>query len=95
MTIHTELLDIVRKDRARRTRRQKLRTFFEKLFQGALTSAVFSLMNGWMLMLAVGVVHAHWWPAVPTIGYWWAVLIVWLLNGVFSARQTKAKDSDR
>jgi hypothetical protein len=47
------------------------------------SNAVMALLGGWMLMIAVGVAHAHWVPALPTIGYWWAALIVWLLQGSF------------
>jgi len=47
-------------------------------------SAIGAFSGGWMLMLAVGIAHAHWLPALPTIGYWWAVLIVTLMRGVFS-----------
>lgn len=36
-------------------------------------------LRGWFLMLTVAVAHAHWWPAIPTVGYWWAVLIMAIL----------------
>lgn len=49
-----------------------------------LTNGLLALAGGWMLMFAVGVTHSHWIPALPTIGYWWAALIVWLLQGAFS-----------
>ncbi len=42
------------------------------------------LFRGWWFMLGVGVIHHEWWPAVPTIGYWWAVAVVALLGGIFS-----------
>jgi hypothetical protein len=48
------------------------------------TSALNAFVDGWLLMLAVGILHIHWWPALPTIGYWWAVITVALLRGVFS-----------
>lgn len=43
-----------------------------------------ALIEGWIFMLAVGIAHTYWIPALPTIGYWWAVLIVFLLTGTFS-----------
>jgi hypothetical protein len=46
-------------------------------------SAVFSLLAGWALMLAVGVIHHEWIPACPTIGYWWAALLALLLRVAF------------
>ncbi len=47
-----------------------------------------ALAQGWALMLAVGIIHSEWIPALPTIGYWWAVLIVFLLSGSFSRTRT-------
>jgi hypothetical protein len=42
-------------------------------------------LTGWMLMLAVGVAHADWIHKLPTIGYWWAVLLVALTRPLFAA----------
>jgi hypothetical protein len=36
-------------------------------------------------MIAVGVVHAHWLTTMPTIGYWPAALVVFLLGWVVAA----------
>jgi hypothetical protein len=59
-----------------------------KALEGCLTSILTSLaaafFGGWMLMLAVQIAHRHWLPGLPGIGYWWAVLLVALLRGVFS-----------
>lgn len=41
-------------------------------------------IGGFEFMLAVGIIHHEWLPQLPTIGYWWAVLIVGLLKGTFS-----------
>jgi hypothetical protein len=57
--------------------------FIAHFVLGNASNAVMALLGGWMLMIAVGVAHAHWVPALPTIGYWWAALIVWLLQGSF------------
>lgn len=51
---------------------------------GQAINGLHALFGGWMLMLAVGVAHHDWVPGLPTIGYWWAVLLVWLLQGAFS-----------
>lgn len=31
-------------------------------------------------MLAVGVVHHEWIASCPTIGYWWAVVLIFLIR---------------
>lgn len=81
MSNQSELIRLVRKGRRSEQR--------GKAVQGCLTALLadmlHALLNGWMLMLAIGIAHTHWHPAVPTIGYWWAVLIVYLLRGAFSA----------
>jgi hypothetical protein len=74
----SELLGIIRRDQARRSRRAKLGKFLTTLFQTLLTGFLVALLQGWLFMLAVGVAHAHWMPQIPTIGYWWAVLF-WAL----------------
>lgn len=53
-------------------------------FVGAAVVSLFMApIQGFAFMLAVGVVHHEWWPAVPTIGFWWAVLFVALIRSVF------------
>jgi hypothetical protein len=47
---------------------------------GLTLSAAFSLLGGWALMLAVGVIHHEWIPQCPTIGYPWAVLLALLIR---------------
>lgn len=37
------------------------------------------LVTAWEFMLAVGVAHAHWWPALPLLGYRTALVIAFLL----------------
>lgn len=84
-----DLLNIIRRDRARRSRRAQIGKFFGSLFESLLTGFLIALLQGWLFMLAVGVIHAHWIPQVPTIGFWWSVL-VWLL---LPSRGTTAKTS--
>lgn len=38
----------------------------------------------WEFMLAVGIAHLHWWPAIPVIGYPTALLITFLLFSMFT-----------
>jgi hypothetical protein len=94
-TMLNELLDIARRDRARRSRWRKFGKFIGTFVLAQIQRTLISLVFGWYLMLAVGVAHAEWLPALPTIGYWWACLLVWLLRGVFSATQQPSKDGAR
>lgn len=36
-------------------------------------------IGAWTLMLAVGIAHNDWWPALPPIGYWTALAVYVLL----------------
>jgi hypothetical protein len=89
-----ELLAIAKRDRARRSRWRKLGTFLRTLIEGILGAALTSLFGGWMLMLTAGVVHAHWIPQLPTVGYWWAVLVYYLLPGTPTSGARSKKRSD-
>lgn len=67
-----------------------------KVYKGCLT-ALFTTVSvnafqAYMFMLAIGIVHAEWWPAVPTIGYWWSLLVVFLVRGVFSPLPKTSKE---
>lgn len=77
--LFAEFTDIIRRDRARRSRWRKFGSFLGKVFEAAVTSLLSSMLGGWTLMLAVAVAHDHWIPQLPTIGYWWAVLLFFLL----------------
>jgi hypothetical protein len=75
-----DLKDLVRRGRRSRRRSQVI----QKIVTVLLVSAGSALLGGWELMLAVGVIHAEWIRQLPTVGYWWAVLVVYLLRGIFS-----------
>lgn len=53
-------------------------------FTALLTKLVQDLMTAWLFMLAVGVAHAEWIPQLPTIGLWWALLLVVLTRALFT-----------
>lgn len=53
-----------------------LAAIISSLFVGALAS----MLGGWMFMLAVGIAHHEWLPGLPAVGYWWAVLLTWLIR---------------
>lgn len=94
--LFAEMLTIVRKDRQRRSRWRKFGAFLGKLLTALLTGFLRALSCGWGFMLAVGVIHAEWLPQVPTLGFWWAVLIAWLLRWALSqASASSKKDGDR
>lgn len=88
MSDYTELVRLAKRGR----RAERTGKAISRFVGTQLAYGIASLLNGWLLMLAVGVIHMHWIPALPTVGYWWAVLIVWLLAGTFS-RQQMPKDS--
>ena len=85
-----ELIDIIRRDRRRRSRGKAFGKFVTALVGSWLTN----LLAGLWLMLAVGIIHHEWIRQCPTIGYWWAVLLVGLLRPALSTA-TGSKESDR
>lgn len=50
------------------------------ILANAAASALASLFFGWVFMLMIGVIHHEWLHGMPTIGYWWAVLITFMLR---------------
>jgi hypothetical protein len=59
---------------------------FEKIIQGFLMSLIVAviampvaLWGGFVFMIGVGALHG-WIPAVPTIGYWTAVLVAYAVS---------------
>lgn len=70
------------RDYRARSRAGKLAT---NLFAGLLYSAIKALVGGWAFMLLVGVVRAHWLTVMPSIGYWPAAVVVFLLGVVITA----------
>jgi hypothetical protein len=71
---------LIEKGRRAETRGKAMQGCVGAIFRVAIAW----LARGWWLMLAVGIIHAEWVPALPTLGYWWAVAIVALLSGTFS-----------
>jgi hypothetical protein len=85
---YAEVIRLARKGR----RAEQRGKAWEGCITGLITNAINVFMSGLYLMLAVGVVHAHWIHQLPTLGYWRSVLLVFLLKGVFSlAPATKDK----
>jgi hypothetical protein len=72
---YAEVYRLAKKGRKAEQRGKAIRALLGSL----ATSAVAALLKGWLFMFAVGVAHSHWLHGLPTIGYWWAVLIVWLM----------------
>lgn len=89
----TTLADVVRRDQTRRERRKKLGKAVKATISWLFTAAGLWALRAWMFMLAVGVIHAEWLPGVPTLGYWWAGLIIWLLRaGLTPSAPTRKAD---
>jgi hypothetical protein len=85
------LIDIIRKDVQRKSRRKKIGRFLQLLAQAILTDCLASLMAGLWLMLVVGIVHGEWIRSCPTLGYWWAVLLSLLLRSALAGRSSQKK----
>jgi hypothetical protein len=88
-----ELAGIIRRDRARRTRGKRFGKFLGKFLANLLAAFLHALLAGWAFMLAVDVANDHWAPQLPSIGFWWAVLVAWLLRSALTPRQPV--DSER
>jgi hypothetical protein len=88
VTTADEIMSLVRAKR----RRRKFWAGVGRFVVTSLTAAVAAFADGWLFMLAVGVAHDHWLTSMPSIGYWWAVLIVWLARGVFSPIKRAKED---
>jgi acyl-CoA hydrolase len=58
----------------------KGQTMLKWLVLAPLVLAVGALFGGWMLMLTVGVIHGEWLTMMPTIGYWSAVKVSFMLS---------------
>jgi hypothetical protein len=50
------------------------------IFSTLIISALGAMIFGWFFMLAIGIMHLHWLFSMPTIGYWNACLIIFLLR---------------
>jgi len=50
------------------------------LVAAPIVLALGALFGGWMFMLTVGVIHGEWLPMMPTIGYWSAVKVSFMLS---------------
>lgn len=77
---YAEVVRLARKGRRAEQRGAAAKGCMTVLIVGALNG----LFAGWMLMLGAGVIHAEWIHQLPTIGFWWAVLIGWLLRSALT-----------
>jgi hypothetical protein len=89
--LYTEHLRAVAKQRRAREKRHD---HAADMVSAAMAAAGGAFIDGFWLMLAVGVAHAEWVPKLPTIGYWWAVLLVAMLRGVFSNIQPRKRKTE-
>lgn len=80
-----DMVDLIRRGK----RAKSLGDAVNRIVTSLVTSAVACLLDGFWLMLAVGIIHADWIPALPTVGYWTAVVVVALLRGTFSPIRSK------
>jgi hypothetical protein len=87
--------DMVRKQRRKNQRRDATRKFTKAFLKALLLGLLNSALGGFWFMLAVGVIHHEWLPELPTLGYWWSVLIAYLLRvALIRATPPKSGKSD-
>lgn len=77
-----DVIGLVQDGRKYRRRRGKWEKFWIAL---VVRIFVVAPLNAWLLMLLIGVAHHEWWPLVPTIGYWWALVLGALINALFGS----------
>lgn len=66
----------------------------ERIVTDFLIDLILWPLAAWEVMVAIGVVHGSWWPQVPTIGYWAALVITMLLGGTARALLRPARPKD-
>jgi hypothetical protein len=84
---YAEIGRLVKKGR----RAEKRAKAVEGCITALITSLISGFLKGWLFMLAVGIMHDHWVPALPTIGFWWSVLLMFVLPS-FGTAPSKTKD---
>jgi hypothetical protein len=84
---YAEVYRLAKKGREAEQRGAAFKGCLTALLQKAFADAV----AAWMFMLAVGVAHAEWIRELPTLGFWWALLMVVLVRPLFGgyAKATK------
>jgi hypothetical protein len=80
VTIAPEIIELARDGRRFRDRRSKWERFWAAFIVRWFIAVP---LNGWILMMTIAAIHHGWWSAVPTIGYWWAVVICLGLTALF------------
>jgi len=92
MTSTDELIKLAVDGRKYRERRSKWERFGYLISLVVLTRAFFAPLDGWILMLGVGFVHAAWLPGLPTIGYWNAVLLMFIIMAIWPPKISDKAD---
>ncbi len=92
---YADLATLLRRDRLRRSRWARTRAALGKFFVALIVAIPGALLGGWMLMLAVGIARAEWIGQLPTLGYWWAVLLTWLLRSALGTHTSPKSEGDR
>ncbi len=84
---YAEVVRLARKGREAEQRGRAVKGCLSLL----LNKAGQDLVTAWLLMLAVGVAHAEWVTGLPTVGFWWALLLVLLVRPLFSGYAKASK----
>lgn len=86
-----EVVELIRDGKKHRERRGR----WERFWLAVIVRLLIAPFDGWVLMLTVGWVHHLWWPAVPTIGYWTAVVVALGLTALLGNRYNTNKTGGR
>jgi len=78
-----DLIELAAEGRKARERRGKWERFWYRLCLMVVVRAILVPLDGWVLMLGVGFIHAAWLPGLPTIGYWNAVLLMFIIMTIW------------
>lgn len=84
---YAEAARLIRKGRRAEQRGKAMEGCVTRL----ITAVFLAFLKGWLFMLAIGIAHAHWWHAIPTIGYWWSVAFMAVMPSLGSS-STKGGD---
>lgn len=66
---------------------------WRRALEAIIVALIAAVWRGFFLMLGVGIIHDHWILSLPTIGYWYAVLVYMLLDLVFDITSRSKKAS--
>lgn len=73
-------------------RMKNFRELLYKIISSWLEALILSTLYGWLFMLMVGMIHANWLHALPTIGYWHSVPIMFVFRMIIAQASSTTKE---